>query len=130
MKKNSISRIAVIIVTALLTLTASNTFAGNNLQPVNLWLADHIKEGKKELNFSEFSTYRIGKQYRKLESIAGEVEEGGMPIASYTVLHSKAKLNDVEKKLIINWAEDLRKTIESANPPDSLKRPQRPSAGK
>lgn len=29
-----------------------------NVQPVTWWLQDHVNEGKKELNFSEFATYR------------------------------------------------------------------------
>ena len=31
-----------------------------NIQPIAWWLNDHIKEGKKELNFSVFSSYKIG----------------------------------------------------------------------
>ena len=36
----------------------------SNIQPVAWWLKDHIDEGKRELNFSEFASYRIGRQYR------------------------------------------------------------------
>ncbi|MEO6231840.1 MAG: heme-binding domain-containing protein [Ferruginibacter sp.] len=38
----------------------------SKLQPVAWWLQDHIDEGKKEINFSEFATYRIGRKYKKL----------------------------------------------------------------
>src|SRR4051812_1459572 len=30
------------------------------IQPVSWWLNHHIDEGKHELNFSEFATYRVG----------------------------------------------------------------------
>jgi len=37
------------------------------------YLADHVKEGKNELNFNEFAKYKVAKQYRKLEDIINEV---------------------------------------------------------
>ena len=33
-----------------------------NIQPVAWWLNNHIKEGKREVNFSEFSGYSIRRQ--------------------------------------------------------------------
>jgi hypothetical protein len=34
------------------------------LQPIGWWLSNHIDEGKRELNFSQFMSYPIGKQYK------------------------------------------------------------------
>jgi hypothetical protein len=98
----------------------------NNIQPVAWWLADHVKEGKKELNFSEFATYRIGRQYRKLEEINKEIEEGEMPLESYTVIHGNAKLSEQQKSTVINWVNTLRDSIKAQYPEDSLKRPAKP----
>src|ERR1700754_4671360 len=39
------------------------------VQPIAWWLNNHIQDGKKDLNFSEFKTYSIRRQYRKLEEI-------------------------------------------------------------
>jgi Haem-binding domain len=100
----------------------------NNIQPVAWWLANHVKEGKKELNFSEFATYRIGRQYRKLEEINKEIEEGEMPLESYTVIHGNAKLNEQQKINVTNWVNALRDSIKAQYPEDSLKRPQKPAA--
>src|SRR5665647_1862494 len=44
------------------------------VQPVAWWLNNHIVEGKKEVNFSEFATYRIGRQYKKLDEIIKQVK--------------------------------------------------------
>ena len=100
----------------------------NNIQPVAWFLADHVKEGKKELNFNEFAAYKIGRQYKKLDDIIGETEEGGMPIESYTLIHKNAVLSAEQKKGIANWANAIRDTIKANYPADSLKRPQKPSA--
>jgi Haem-binding domain len=100
----------------------------NNIQPVAWFMADHIKEGKKELNFSEFAAYRIGRQYKKLEEISKEVDEGEMPLESYTLIHGNAKLNEQQKLSVTNWVNTLRDSIKAKYPEDSLKRPQRPAA--
>ena len=98
----------------------------NNIQPVAWWLADHIKEGKNELNFSEFATYRIGRQYKKLEEVNEQVKKEEMPLESYTLIHGDAKLNKQQKLAVANWVVALRDSIKTQYPEDSLKRPQRP----
>ena len=98
----------------------------NNIQPVAWWLADHVNEGKRELNFSEFASYRIGRQYRKLEEINEQVKEGEMPLESYTLIHGDAKLNEQQKLSLASWVTTLRDSIKAQYPEDSLKRPQRP----
>lgn len=98
----------------------------SNIQPVAWWLSNHIEDGKRHFNFSEFASYRIGKQYRKLEEINGEIEEGGMPLSSYTLIHGDAKLSAAQKTSIANWVNTIRDSIKAQYPEDSLKRPQRP----
>ena len=38
-----------------------------NVQPVAWWLQEHVNDGKKHLNFSEFGTYAPKKQHHKFE---------------------------------------------------------------
>ena len=100
----------------------------NNIQPVAWWLKNHIDEGKKELNFSEFASYRIGRQYRKLDEVNKQIKEGEMPLSSYTLIHTNAKLNEQQKLAVATWANALRDSIKAQYPEDSLKRPQQPQA--
>ncbi len=97
----------------------------SNFQPVAWWLADHVNEGKNELNFSEFASYRIGKQYRKLEKLNSEVKEGEMPLESYTFIHGDAKLSPAQKEKIMSWATEIRDSIKAHYPADSLQRPKK-----
>jgi hypothetical protein len=92
------------------------------IQPAAWWLADHVKEGKKELNFSEFASYRIGRQYRKLEEINKEVKEDEMPLESYLWIHKNSKLSEQQKLTLANWVTTLRDTIKANYPADSLVR--------
>ena len=92
----------------------------DNIQPVSWWLHNHIEEGKKEINFNEFASYRIRRQYKKLEEIIKQVKEDEMPLSSYTIIHTNAKLSP-EKKLILSaWAAALRDSIKMKYPADSL----------
>ena len=86
-----------------------------NIQPVAWWLADHVNEGKRELNFSEFLTYSPKKAHHKLEEVNDMVKEGEMPLQSYTIIHQNAKLSEAQKLEIATWADVLMKEIALAN---------------
>ncbi len=92
------------------------------IQPVGWWLNSHIEDGKKDLNFSEFATYRIRRQYKKLEEINELVKENEMPLDSYLWIHKDAKLSDQQKLTVANWVEAVRDSIRAKYPPDSLVR--------
>ena len=96
------------------------------VQPVAWWLNHHIQEGKNELNFNEFAAYAIPRQYHKLEEVIEQVKEGEMPIWSYSLIHTDAKLTDEEKQTLINWAEGVRSTMKAKYPADSLVIKRRP----
>jgi hypothetical protein len=87
----------------------------NNIQPFAWILADHVKEGKDELNFSTFASYSPKKAAHKLDEVVGETEEGEMPLSSYTVIHRNAVLSDQEVKMIHDWATTLGDSIRNAN---------------
>jgi len=80
-----------------------------NVQPVAWWITRHVNDGKRHLNFSEFATYKAKRAHKKLEETAGEIKEGDMPLSSYTLIHTNARLTPEEKKLIIDWAEAAAK---------------------
>ena len=93
-----------------------------SIQPVAWWLNDHVQEGKKELNFSEFASYQIERQYRKLDEINKEIKEDEMPLDNYLWIHKYAKLDDQQKLILANWVVSVRNTIKANYPADSLVR--------
>lgn len=93
-----------------------------NIQPVAWWLNDHIQEGKKELNFSEFASYRIGRQYRKLDEVNKQIKKDEMPLNNYLWLHRNAKLDDQQKLTLASWVISVRDSIKANYPADSLVR--------
>ena len=83
----------------------------NNVQPVAWWLNDHVEEGKRELNFSEFGSFSTKRKLKKLKEIVSEVEENEMPLNSYTLIHKDAALSPADKQLLIEWAKGLAQNI-------------------
>jgi hypothetical protein len=90
------------------------------IQPVAWWLNNHIKDGKSGLNFSEFTSYRIKKQFHRLDDINKQVKKNEMPLSSYTLIHTDAKLTEGQKLAIAAWATSIRDSIKAHYPPDSL----------
>ncbi|MBP6828361.1 MAG: heme-binding domain-containing protein [Saprospiraceae bacterium] len=91
-----------------------------NVQPVAWWLADHVDEGKRELNFSAFTTRKIAVQNHKLEEIIEMIREGEMPLSSFTWVHRDAILSQGQKDLLINWAQSGMDSLKAHYPADSL----------
>lgn len=93
-----------------------------NIQPVAWWLNDHIRKGKKELNFNEFMLYSARKKFHKMEEIEKEIKENEMPLKSYTIIHRNARLSSHEKQILVQWSKDVREQLKAAYPADSLKK--------
>ncbi|NDC30124.1 MAG: cytochrome C [Bacteroidetes bacterium] len=83
----------------------------SKIQPIGIWLANHIDEGKRELNFSEFNTYKAKRKRHKLEELVKEVKEHEMPLSSYTIIHKNAVLTNEQAQLLINWADSAYQLI-------------------
>lgn len=92
------------------------------LQPVDWWLTDHVKDGKKDLNFDVFTTYSPRKQYRKLEETIDLVKKDEMPLNSYTWIHKDAVFTQQQKDALVAWAQGIRTQMEQTYPKDSLVR--------
>lgn len=99
----------------------------SNVQPVAWWLNDHVVDGKRHLNFSEFTKMPIAIQNHKLEETIEMVEEKEMPLPSYTNfgLHKEADLSEDQRQKIIVWAKDQMDYLKETYPEDSLVMPKR-----
>ncbi|MCG1034771.1 heme-binding domain-containing protein [Polaribacter sargassicola] len=80
----------------------------SKITPVNYWLDDHIKDGKKHLNFSEWSNYSLKKKEHKMDELYEEVEEGKMPLDSYTWVHTEANLSEEQIEAVVAWGKKVQ----------------------
>jgi hypothetical protein len=83
----------------------------NHITPVNWWLKDHIDEGKHNINYSHYVEGSYRRKIKRLEETAEQVEKHEMPISSYLWIHKDARLNDAQRKLIIDWAKASKEIV-------------------
>ena len=72
--------------------------------PISWWIDRHVREGRQELNFTEWPMYSVRRRRDELESICGLVSNGRMPPTSYRVFHPESRLQAQDKKGICAWA--------------------------
>lgn len=85
------------------------------IQPAAWLMSSHIKEGKTNLNFSEFGAYSNRKQQGKLQAIINSINDNTMPLNSYLMLHKNAKLSVVNKMLLLGWITKTKDSLSSNN---------------
>ena len=66
-------------------------------------------------------TVAENRRARRDYEIEEVLEEGEMPLPSYTWVHKDAILDDAQKESLIQWAKDCMKHMQDTYPPDSLK---------
>lgn len=77
----------------------------SNLAPISWLVAKDVREGRKELNFSEWSKYSDKKKSHKIEEIWEEVEDGEMPPWFYVIAHPEASLSVSDKETLRAWVK-------------------------
>ena len=83
--------------------------------PVSWWLSNHVNDGRRNLNLSEWGKLAPDRQDRKLRQICDQVQDGVMPLSSYLPMHPVAKLSDQDKKVLCDWTEAERQRLNSSS---------------
>ncbi|HEX8370801.1 MAG TPA: heme-binding domain-containing protein [Pyrinomonadaceae bacterium] len=75
------------------------------ISPFSWFLTDHINEGRRHLNFSEWAKLEDRRKKRKLEEVCEQVETREMPLPSYLWIHTDAAMSDDEIRLLCDWTK-------------------------
>lgn len=81
------------------------------IQPLGWWLADHVTDGKVELNLSRFGTLTPKQQATAVEEMADVILDRSMPLESYTITHRDAIFTEEQVKLLIDWLDAVREKV-------------------
>lgn len=76
-----------------------------HVAPVSWFTVGHVRDGRAELNFSEWGGYGARMKESRLKAICYHVEHHSMPLASYTLMHRDARLSEDEVRAICEWAK-------------------------
>ena len=80
----------------------------SRVAPASFFVAEHVEEGREHVNFSTWTTEDAESRAHMLEEIVEVLEEGEMPLRSYTLLHPGARLDEGQRRLLMQWAREQR----------------------
>jgi len=86
--------------------------------PISWMIESDVKQGREHLNLSRWNQYSLIRRERCLSEIANQVEDGGMPLPSYTWIHPSAVLSPADIDAIFAWTQEERARLIS----ESVKR--------
>lgn len=85
-----------------------------NVQPVGWWMAHHIHDAKRHVNFSEFATYTPKQAAHKFHEIKEQMDERGMPLKSYLLMHKEARFTDQQYKEVSDWVQKMETQLQAS----------------
>ena len=77
----------------------------SRVAPASWWLAKHVKEGRADLNFSQWPLFDMEARGHLLRDIAKQLTDGTMPLRSYLLGHREARLSDRDREILLEWAQ-------------------------
>ena len=83
----------------------------SNISPSSILVARDTREGRSELNFSNWENLSRIEKIGALEDIVSAITLEEMPMPIYTLIHRNAVLNDEKREEIILWAEEYSDSL-------------------
>lgn len=71
--------------------------------PVSWFVADHVRVGRANLNFTEWDQYDADTRRFLIDATWHEVNQGEMPLESYLKMHADARLTPEDKAILQAW---------------------------
>lgn len=75
----------------------------SNVAPVSWFVINHVNDGRRDLNFSDWAQYSRREQEGLLRQICREVKSSMMPLNSYLRVHGDARLSGDDVKALCDW---------------------------
>ena len=79
------------------------------IAPFSWSVKHHINEGRKHLNFSEWTTFNLDLKKGMLVNSVNEIQQKSMPMTAYIPYHPKANLTDAQRQILITYLEEIIK---------------------
>ncbi len=76
----------------------------SRVAPFSWWLAEHVTEGRADLNFSQWPLFDFEVRELMLRDIEKQIVDGTMPLRSYVLGHREARISDRDREILLEWA--------------------------
>ena len=77
----------------------------STVAPVSWFVIDHVDHGRTHFNYSQWGTYDRARQRELLEASCTMARSGAMPIGSYLLMHSSARLTSADVAALCRWTQ-------------------------
>lgn len=84
-----------------------------SIAPISFFVASHVDDGRKALNFSEWKNIDKDKKVQRLKRAIKTVNNDMMALPSYVSVHENAKLNKKDKETLTQWFEKELQKIQT-----------------
>jgi len=82
----------------------------DKIAPASWFAKEHVKNGRRAVNFSVWHSYDRTKQLKILEKLPKAITIR-MPLPAYLWLHEEASLSSDDRKVLRKWAKSLKEKI-------------------
>ena len=86
----------------------------SHIAPVSWMLADHVRHGRRRLNFSDWARLDDAQADYMLTYICRLSKAGVMPLSSYTLIHRDAILSPQDVGTLCAWTQTERQRLAAA----------------
>lgn len=87
----------------------------SNIAPVSFFVASHVHDARRAMNFSQWSEIDKETKTRRLERAIVTVKNEMMALPSYISAHEEAKLTKDEKIILVTWFENELNSLNGKN---------------
>lgn len=84
-----------------------------NVAPVSWFVVEHVNDGRRHLDFSDWARYGRRDADQLLEAICEMTRNGSMPMSSYTLMHADARLTAADVQTLCGWTNAERRRLAS-----------------
>jgi hypothetical protein len=89
----------------------------SGVAPISWFVIGHVNDGRRVLNFSDWSTHGQRAPGPPLDKVCKEVQSGGMPLSSYLLIHQDARLSPDDISVLCAWANQASQATGGASAP-------------
>jgi hypothetical protein len=85
----------------------------SRVAPVSWLVVDHVNEGRRHLNFSDWPNDDPRRAAKYWNRVADQISSGDMPLPSYARIHSPARLTAEQRTALAAWAEQQARRLQT-----------------
>ncbi len=83
-----------------------------DIAPVSWWMKGHVETGLSKANFADWNSYTTLEKDSVLARSSRLVGLKWMPILTYKITHSEARLSEEQRNMLINYFDSQRSDLD------------------